>query len=73
MRLCVPETAFVRNCRPNTKGSDTLVGRLIKESWDVSGVYLFIYLSFNSLILIYFILFDSFFIRMSLECKDVED
>ena len=31
----------------------------------------FIYLS--TLILIYFILFNSFFIRMSLECKDVED
>ena len=69
MRLCVLETAFVRNCRPNTKGSDTLVGRLRK-----AGRYpAFIYLSFNSLILIYFILFDSFFIRMSLECKDVED
>ena len=67
MRLCVPETAFVRNCRPNTKGSDTLVGRLRK-----AGMYpAFIYLSFNSLI--YFILFNSFFVRMSLECKDVED
>ena len=69
MRLCVPETAFVRNCRPNTKGSDTLVGRLRK-----AGMYpAFIYLSIYLLILFYFILFDSFFIRMSLECKDVED
>ena len=70
MRLCVPETAFVRNCRPNTKGSDTLVGRLRK-----AGMYpAFIYLSFNYLILIYFILFNSFFfVIMSLECKDVED
>ena len=69
MRLCVPGTAFVQNCRPNTKGSDTLDGRIRK-----AGTYpAFIHLSFSSLILIYFILFDSFFIRMSLECKDVED
>ena len=33
----------------------------------------FIYLSFNFLILINFILFNSFFVRMSLECKEVED
>ena len=72
MRLCVPETAFVRNCRPNTKGSDTLVGRLRKAGMYPAFIYLSIYL-FNSLILIYFILFYSFFIRMSLECKDVED
>ena len=72
MRLCVPVTAFVQNCRPrgsdvNTKGSDT--GWSTKESWDVSGVYLFIYLS------IYFIFIFSFifFVRVSLECKDVED
>ena len=74
MRLCVPETAFVRNCRPNTKGSNTLVGRLRKAGMYPAFIYLFIYLSFNSLILIYFILFNSFFlVRMSLECKDVED
>ena len=42
-------------------------GSSIKESWDVSGVYLFIYLFF---ILFYLILF---FVRVSLECKDVED
>ena len=48
-------------------------GWSIKESWDVSGVYLFIYLFFNFLVLIYFILFNSFFVKMSVECKDVED
>ena len=69
MRLYVPETAFVQNCRPNTKGSDTLVGRLRKV-----GMYpTFIYLSIYFLILIYFILFNVFFVRMSLECKDVVD
>ena len=67
MRFCVPETAFVRNCRPNTKGSDTLVGRLRKAVMYPAFIYL------STLILIYFILFNSFFIRMSLECKDVED
>ena len=45
----------------NTKGSDTLVGRLRKAGF-VSGVYLFI--------LIFFYLF---FVRVSLECKDAED
>ena len=69
MRLCVPETAFVRNYRPNTKSSDTLVGRLRK-----AGMYsAFIYLSINSLFLIYFMYLILFFVRMSLECKDVED
>ena len=54
MRICVPETAFVQNCRANTKGSDTLVGRLRK-----AGMYLaFIYLSNY----FYFILFYSFFL-----------
>ena len=67
MRLCIPETAFVRNCRPNTKGSDTLVGRLRKAGMYPAFIYLSIYL------LIYFILFNSIFVRMSLECKDVED
>ena len=38
-------------------------GWSIKESWDVSGVYLFIYLFFNFLVLIYFILFNSFFLK----------
>ena len=60
MRLCVPVTAFVQNCRPcgsnvNTKGSDTLVGRLRK-----AGMYpAFI-----------FFIFFFFFVRVSLECKD---
>ena len=55
MRLCVPETAFAQNCRPNTKGSDALVGRLRK-----AGMYpAFIYSS------IYFL---SFFIYLFLEC-----
>ena len=68
MRLCVLVTAFVQNCRPrgsdvNTKGSDTLVGRLRK-----TGMYpAFIYLS------IYFFYLILFFVRVSLECKDVED
>ena len=68
MRLCVPVTAFVQNCRPrgsdvNTKGSDALVGRLRK-----AGMYpAFIYLS------IYFFILFFFFVRVSLECKYVED
>ena len=65
MRICVPETAFVENCRPNTKGSHT--GRSIKESWDASGVYLSIHFLF------YLFSFFLFFVRMFLECKDVED
>ena len=66
MRICVPETAFVQNCRPNTKGSDTIVGRLRK-----AGMYLaFIYLSNYFFILFYLI---PFFVRVSLECKDAED
>ena len=74
MRLCVPVTAFVQICRPrgsdvNTKGSDTLVGRLRKAGMYPAFIYLFIYL------FIYFILFlfYFFFVRVSLECKDVED
>ena len=65
----VPETTFVQNCRPNTKGSDTLVGRLRK-----AGMYpVFIYLSIYLFIFLFFILFNSFFffVRVSLECKDV--
>ena len=38
-------------------------GWSIKESWDESGVYLFIFLLFNILILIYFILFNSFLLE----------
>ena len=46
MRLCV--TAFVQNCRPrgtdvNTKGSDTLVGRLRKAGMYPAFIYLFIF------------------------------
>ena len=66
MRICVPDTAVVQNC-PNTKGSDTLVGRLRKAGMYPAFIYLFMYLFF------YFILFNSFFVRVSLECKDVED
>ena len=66
MRLCVPVTAFVQNCRPrgsdvNTKGSDTLVGRLRKARMYPAFIYLFIFI----IIII--------FVRVSLECKDVED
>ena len=51
MRLFVPVTAFVQNCRPrcsdvNTKGSDTLVGRLRKVGMYPAFIYLFIYLFF---------------------------
>ena len=69
MRLCVPVTAFVQNCRPpvsdvNTEGSDTLVDRLRK-----AGLYsAYIYLSICFLFYLFF-----FFVRVSLECKDVED
>ena len=74
MRLCVPVTAFVQICRPlgsevNTKGSDTLVGRLRKAGMYPAFIYLSIY--FFYFILFYFYLF--FFVRVSLECKDVED
>ena len=51
----------------NTKGSDTLVGRLRKAGMYPEFIYLFIYLFF-----IYIILFI-FFVRVSLGCKDVED
>ena len=70
MRICVPETAFVQNCRPNTQGSDTLVGRLRKAGMYPAFINLSIYF-FH--FLLYFILFYSFFVRVSLECKDVED
>ena len=67
MRLCVLVTAFVQNCRPpvldvNTEGSDTLVDRLRKAGMYSAYIYLSICFLF------YFI-----FIRVSLECKDVED
>ena len=69
MLLCV--TAFVQNCRPrgsdvNTKGSDTLVGRLRKAGMYPAFIHLFIYLFI-------FILFYFIFVRVSLECKDVEN
>ena len=65
MRLCVPVTAFVQNCRPrgsdvNLKGSDTLVGRIRKAGMYPAFIYLFIYLFF------YFILF--YLISFLLEC-----
>ena len=70
MRRCVLVTAFVQNCRPrgsdvNTKGSDTLVGRLRKAGMYPAFIYLFIYL--------FFLFYLFFLVRMSLECKDVED
>ena len=57
--------AFVQNCRPrgsdvNTKGSDTLVGRLKHAGMYSAFIYLFFYYFF-------------FFVRVSLECKDVKD
>ena len=49
----------------NTKGSDTLVGRLRK-----AGMYpAFIYFSFY----FFFLFFCVFFVRVSLEWKAVED
>ena len=48
----------------NTKGSDTLVGRLRKAGMYPAFSYLFIYLFF----ILFFI-----FVGVSLECKDVED
>ena len=70
MRLCVPVTAFVQNCRPrgsdvNTKGSDTLVGRQRKAGMYPAFIYLFIYF------FIYLFFFS--LAGVSLECKDVED
>ena len=75
MRLCVPVTAFVQNCRPrgsdvNTKGSDTLVGRLRKAGMYPAFIYLLIYLFIY--LSIYFFNFI-FFVRVSLECKNDED
>ena len=55
MRICVPETAFVQNCRPNTKGSDTLVGRLRKAGMYLAFIYLSNYFYF---ILFYYFLFE---------------
>ena len=68
MRICVPETAVVQNCRPNTKGSDRLVGRLRKAWMYPEFIFLSIYF-----FIFYFILFNSLFVRVSLEWKDVED
>ena len=45
----------------NTKGSDTLVGRLRKAGMYPAFTFFFFFL----------ILF--FFVRVSLECKDVDD
>ena len=59
MRICVPDTAFVQNCRPNTKGSDTLVGRLRKAGMYPAFICLSIYFLF-------FILFH--LILILLEC-----
>ena len=53
MRLCVPATALVQNCRPcgsnvNTKGSDTLVGRLRKAGMYPAFIFFFfIFFFFN--------------------------
>ena len=57
MRICVPETAFVQNCRPNTKGSDTLVGRLRKAGMNQAFIYLSIYFFIFYFVLFYLILF----------------
>ena len=57
MRLCVLKPTFVKNCRPNTKGSDTLVGRLRKAWMYLAFIYLSIYFLF------YFILFNSFLLE----------
>ena len=65
MFLCVLEAVFVQNCCPNTKGSNTLVGRLRKAGMYPALIYL-------SIFLLYFFLFY-FFVRVSLECKDIED
>ena len=59
MRISVPETAFVQNCRPNTKGSDTLVGRLRKAGMYPAFIYLSIYFFYFYFILFYLILFWS--------------
>ena len=63
MRLCV--TASVQNCLTrgsdvNTKGSDTLVGRLRNAGMYPTFIYLFI------------IMFLFIFVRVSLECKEDE-
>ena len=68
MRLFVPVTAFVQNCRPrcsdvNTKGSDTLVGRLRKVGMYPAFIYLFIY--FFYFLFIFYFFFIYFFL---LEC-----
>ena len=63
MRFCV--TAIVQNCRQrgsdmNMKGSDTLVSRLRKAGMYPAFIYYFLY-------------FILFYVRLSLECKGVED
>ena len=78
MRLFVPVTAFVQNCRPrcsdvNTKGSDTLVGRLrklgcIRRLFIYLSIFFLFFFNFFIYLFIYF-----FFVRVSLECKDVDD
>ena len=78
MRLFVPVNAFVQNCRPrcsdvNTKGSDTLVGRLRKVGMYPAFIYLSIYLFIIIFYLFIYLFIYLFFVRVSLECKDVDD
>ena len=58
----------------NTKGSDTLVGRLRKVGMYPAIIYFFIFFFFFFFNFFFFLIFFFFFffVRMSLECKDVE-
>ena len=66
MRLSV--TAFVQNYPPrgsdvNTKGSDTLVGRLRKSGMCPAFIQLLFFI-----FIFFFFFFFFFFVRVSLEC-----
>ena len=49
----------------NSKGSDTLVGRLRKAGMYMHPAFIYLFIFFLFIII--------FFVRVSLECKDVED
>ena len=72
-----PVTAFGQNCRPrgldvNTKGSDTLVGRLRKAGMYPEFIHLSIFFFYFILSFLFIYFFCFFVVRVSLECKDVE-
>ena len=48
----------------NTKGSDTLVGRLRKAGMYMHPAFIYLFINFT---------YYNVFVRVSLQCKDVDD